>query len=153
LRLFFSRAKALEKKLGIVLWQLPPKYKVNTERLSKFLCLLKKYKVRNVFEFRDESWLCQDVYKLLKKHNAAFCLADYPVFKKAPPLTANFVYIRRHGAGAELYGGNYSTKQLRRDARDIRCWLKQKKDVYIYFNNDAHGYAVKNASKLKKILE
>lgn len=153
LTLFFSRAKALKKKLGVVLWQLPPRYKVNTKRLSDFLKLLKKYKVRNAFEFRDQSWLCEDVYKILKKHNAAFCFADYPEFAKSPPVTADFIYIRRHGAGGMLYGGNYSAAQLRKDADNIKKWLKQKKDVFIYFNNDAYGYAVKNAEQLKGMME
>ena len=67
-------------------------------------------------------------------------------------MFADFVYIRRHGTGARLYGGCYSNAQLKKDARMIKDFLRKGKYVYIYFNNDAHGYAPKNAMTLKKML-
>ena len=70
---------------------------------------------------------------------------------KIPP-TADFVYLRRHGA-TSLYSSNYSDTQLKREAVQIKEWSGLgKKDVYVYFNNDAMGYAVKNALTLKKMI-
>ena len=68
------------------------------------------------------------------------------------PETADFIYLRRHGATA-LYSSNYSDKQLKQDAAQIKKWTEVKKDVYVYFNNDAAGYAVKNGLKLKEFCE
>ncbi|MCD5401305.1 DUF72 domain-containing protein [candidate division NPL-UPA2 bacterium] len=153
LKILFARAKSLEKKFSVVLWQLPPKFKVNVERLKTFLKCLGKYKyTRHAFEFRNESWFCSEVFQALKDADMSLCLADWPRFEVDVPDTASFVYLRRHGATGELYSGCYSETQLSKDARGIKKWQNQGKDVYIYFNNDAHGWAVKNALTLSKML-
>ncbi len=108
--------------------------------------------IRQVFEFRHESWFCEEVYKLLKKYNVALCLADSPEFPTAEVVTADFVYLRFHG-GKILYGSRYSKKEIGAWAQKIKKWTKQGFDVYAYFNNDAFGYAVENAKELKKLLK
>jgi uncharacterized protein YecE (DUF72 family) len=104
-----------------------------------------------VFEFREPSWLSPEVLSVLEKFNVALCLADWPDVSVEEPITADFVYVRRHGAGS-LYAGSYSRIALRRDADRIRGWLGQGRSVYIYFNNDANANAVANALTLKELL-
>ena len=153
LKLFFSRVKLLKGKLGPVLWQLPPSFKADSKRLVNFLKCLKRYKgVRHVFEFRNETWYSTEVLDMLKGEGMALCSADWPSFAKDVNVTADFIYFRRHGQGAKLYGGCYTNRQLKKDAGIIKKHLKEKRDVYIYFNNDAHGYAVKNALGLKGLM-
>ncbi len=154
LKNFFKRASLLRKKLSVVLWQLPPNFKIDTKRLASFLNNLKKYKnVRNAFEFRHPSWLNNEIFEKLDKMKCSICLADWPEFEEKIPALGNFVYLRRHGVGGELYGGCYSNAQLKEDACLIKDWAKQGKDVYIYFNNDSQGWAVQNAFTLQKILK
>ncbi|MBL7156948.1 MAG: DUF72 domain-containing protein [Candidatus Omnitrophica bacterium] len=153
LKLFFSRAGLLREKLGPVLWQLPPSFKADPKRLQAFLKNLKKYKkVQHVFEFRNETWYCKEIFDMLKDARFALCSADRPDFSKDIQITADFLYLRRHGQAAKLYSGCYSAKQLENDAEIIKKNLKEKRDVYIYFNNDTDGYAVKNALELKRLV-
>jgi len=149
LELFFSRTKALREKLSVVLWQLPPNFKPNIERLKQFVDKLEKIApCRQVFEFRHSGWFCKGVYAILKKHNMALCRADWPEYSNSAPDTANFIYIRRHGQAGNLYGGCYSREQLQKDIDYIR---EKKKDSYVYFNNDAEGWAIKNAISLREM--
>ncbi|MFC1767844.1 DUF72 domain-containing protein [Candidatus Margulisiibacteriota bacterium] len=153
LRIFFEQSKPLKSKTKVVLWQLPPNYKKDIKRLGTFLKELKKYKgYRNAFEFRNETWFYDEVYNLLKKHKATLCFADWPKLDYPDPTIFDYIYVRRHGphVGA-LYTANYSNKDLKEDAKNIKKWLKAGKDIYFYFNNDAVGYAVKNALVLKKL--
>ncbi len=149
---FFHTTSPLLEKLEVVLWQLPPNFVVNLKSLGDFIEAIKQYRVRHVFEFRHKSWINRKVFKMLSESNIAICMADWPEFINELPLTADFVYIRRHGE-AGSYATNYSTEQLKRDAKRIKNYLKLDKDVYIYFNNDAFGYAPKNAMELRDILE
>lgn len=152
---FFDNAIGLGDKLSIVLWQLPPNFSANPERLTKFCETLKKNAVattvRHTFEFRHESWFLVDVYKILRDFGYALCIADSPVWPLVEEATTDYIYIRFHG-GHELYGSNYSDAELKNWAKKIKKWLAEGKDVYAYFNNDAHGYAVQNAKKLKELL-
>jgi uncharacterized protein YecE (DUF72 family) len=151
LELFFSRAKHLKGRLGPVLFQLPPHFKVNLERLEIFLSALKRYrKVRSVLEVRDASWLVSPVFDLLRKHRTALCFADWRDTHVTEPVTADFVYVRRHYGQAG--GGNYSKSDLNRDVRQIRDWLGSGLDVYIYFNNDMGGHAIRNATYVRQAL-
>lgn len=151
LRKFFSRVVKLEEKLGPILFQLPPRWKVNIERLATFLSQLPSG-YRYVFEFRDPTWYTTEVLELLKKWNCAFCI--YHLERHLSPLevTADFVYIRLHGPGNK-YQGSYNSRALKTWAARCKNWLKNKKDVYIYFDNDQAGYAVKNARELRKLME
>ena len=149
---FFNATAPLLEKLDVVLWQLPPNLKLNMKNLEEFVENLKRYNVRHVFEFRHKSWLSKKVFKLLSTANIAVCIADWPAFIEDPPITADFVYIRRHGEGGN-YSTNYSSEQLKKDAKMIKDYLKLGKDVYYYFNNDAFAYAPKNAIELKMRVE
>lgn len=148
---FFSGVLHLGEKLAAVLWQLPPGLACNTERLARFLECLQPYPVRNALEFRHESWLKEEVLELCHAHNAAICMADWPPFIDTPPLTADFVYIRRHGYEGR-YSSCYTAGELEDDARRIRACLATGRDVHIYFNNDCHGYAPRNALELVALL-
>ncbi|KAF0216250.1 MAG: hypothetical protein FD174_3704 [Geobacteraceae bacterium] len=149
---FFDAALHLGEKLKVVLWQFPPQFAANLERLSTFLELLARYPVRNTLEFRNASWLAADVVDLCREHNVGLCMADWPEFIDEPPVTADFVYIRRHGHGGD-YAGCYSRDELGRDARRIRGYLGEGRDVFIYFNNDAYGFAPQNARELMGMLK
>ena len=149
---FFNVTAPLMEKLDVILWQLPPNLKLNIKNLEDFIENLKQYPVRHVFEFRHKSWLSKKVSKLLSAANIAVCMADWPDFIDDLPVTADFVYLRRHGEGGN-YSTNYTPEQLKHDAKRIKEYLKQGKDVYFYFNNDAFAYAPKNAIELRTILE
>ncbi|MGE5894043.1 MAG: DUF72 domain-containing protein [bacterium] len=150
LRLFFAGALHLKDKLEIVLWQFPPAFRADIERLKKFIKLLRKYPVRNTLEFRNETWISEEVIDLCGKQNISLCMADWPAFLENLPVTSDFVYIRRHGAGG--HDACYSRAELKKDAQRIKQFVKQGKDVYIYFNNDAFGYAPANAKELASLL-
>lgn len=146
---FIKNAESLGKKLGPILFQFPPSFKADLKRLEAFLKILPK-KHRFAFEFRHPSWFCEEVYKLLKKYRTALCIADSPGYPKEIKATAGFVYIRMHGS-KKLFSSEYTPKELQEWAGIIKAFLKQKKDVFVYFNNDAAGFAVKNATQLLKM--
>lgn len=150
LKRFFTAIEGLKKHLGPILFQLPPNWKVNSERLEAFLKSLPKGH-RYTFEFRDESWLREDIYALLRKHNAAFCIYELDHFLTPSLITADFLYVRLHGPGS-AYSGNYSKAALKKWASLFQKEAKKGKDIYCYFDNDQAGYAPKNALELMKIL-
>jgi uncharacterized protein YecE (DUF72 family) len=144
---FFRAIENLGKKLGPIVFQLPPGWRCNADRLDSFLKAL-PHKHRYSFELRDSSWHNQDVYTLLRRHNAAFCIYELAGFQSPGEITADFVYVRLHGPlGA--YQGSYTKDHLAGWARQIRRWQQILKDVYLYFDNDQSGFAALNASELK----
>jgi uncharacterized protein YecE (DUF72 family) len=149
---FFSAALELKEKLGTVLWQFPPRFRADSQRLRRFLKLLDGYPVRNTLEFREESWICDETVSLCREHNVPLCMADWPEFLVETPLTADFVYIRRHGRNGD-YATEYGQGELAADAGRIRGYLERGRDVFIYFNNDALGHAPKNAWELTGMLD
>ena len=155
LSLFFDHASPLKEKLGVVLWQLPPRFKLQKERLEEFCVLLStlpRAKLhRHTFEFRDESWICGEAFRILEEFNFAFCMAHGAGLPLAERATSDFIYLRLHG-GEVLYGSNYSDRELKRWAEKIEGWKAKGKAVFVYFNNDAYGFAVQNALTLKEIL-
>lgn len=154
LKLYFKRARLLRDKLSVVLWQLPPRFKKDAPRLAGFVRALKGYRsTRHAFEFRDATWFDEEVYEILHGAGAALCMADWPRYDVKVPETADFVYLRRHGPeGGRLYTGCYPRSDLQRDAQAIKRWLAGGTDVYIYFNNDELGWAVKNALDVKRFI-
>ena len=152
---FLRRAAGLEEALGPILFQMPPSGRANPARLNLFLEYLRHQAilpdVQVAFEFREGGWLAPEVLAALEKANVALCLADWPELNVDGPITADFVYIRRHGSGG-LYAGSYPRSALRREADRIRGWLGEGRSVYVYFNNDAEGHAVANALTLKELL-
>lgn len=139
-----------------LLVQLPPNLNRDLERLGSFLDLLKSKTGRGwkiAVEFRNEDWLSTDVYHLLDKHRAAICLHDMPGKAAVDnPNDASFVYFRRHGFHDGRYDGCYKDSQLQADAEAVQTWLDRGKTVFGYYNNDAHGYAVRNARALSSML-
>ena len=151
LALIEQRLKILGKKAGPVLFQLPPQFKANPERLASFLKLVPE-RWRIAFEFRDESWYGDEIFALLKKHNASLCLSDHRDAPAPWRVTANFVYVRGHGPGGH-YRGHYSEKTLRDWARHCRRWQRRGRDVYVYFDNDQKSAAPFDAAKLERMLD
>ena len=147
---FFEAIQILGSKLGPVLFQLPPRWHVNADRLRAFLRTLPK-SPRFAFEFRDPSWFAPEIYAALAEHHAAFCIYDLAGLQSPIETTTDFVYIRLHGPGGP-YRGKYDDRALRAWARRCRAWIKAGKDVYCYFDNDERGYAVQDALELQQML-
>ena len=146
---FFSRINLLKGNLGPILYQLPPRWGCNVERLETFITALPKDKI-HVFEFRDDSWHTEEVFETLDKHQASFCIHDMPHVKCPKLAIGKVAYLRFHGAQA-IYQGGYPARTLKKWADWISNQSK-KRDVYVYFNNDAEGHAVEDAIRLKEIL-
>ena len=146
--LFLDRAERLNDRLGPILVQLPPAWKCDLPRLSAFLDAAPKQH-RWAVEFRNPTWLNDGVYALLRRHNTALCIHDL-IPNHPHVLTADWLYLRYHGASAE--GGDYSHQALTAQADFIQRHVADKLDVYAYFNNDAYGFAVKNALDLKRYV-
>lgn len=143
------RVEGLGEKLGPILFQLPPHWHVNVERLQAFLTALPPT-YRYSFELRDATWHRPEVYEVLRQHNAAFCIYDLAGFQSALEITADFAYIRLHGPGG-AYQGSYSEEALQEWARLIKQWSATLKAIYVYFDNDQAAYAVYNALRLKEL--
>jgi uncharacterized protein YecE (DUF72 family) len=141
-------ALLLKEKLGAILWQFPPSFKCSIKTLELFIKNINNYNVKNCFEFRNNTWICDEIIDLCKSYNIALCIADWPEFLKNVPLTADFIYIRRHGKSGS-YASCYTEDALREDANFIKTHLIDKNYIFIYFNNDFNAYAPKNASTLK----
>ena len=147
---FLPRAEHLDKKLGPILFQLPPHWHVNVERLQGLLEILPRQH-RYAFEFRELSWLTPEVNRTLARFNAAFCIYELAGYETPLEVTADFAYVRLHGPDGQ-YQGNYTPARLRRWAKWIEQQAKKMKAIYVYFDNDQAGYAVKNALSLRKMV-
>jgi uncharacterized protein YecE (DUF72 family) len=147
---FFERAAELGRKLGPVLYQLPPRWAPELHRFHHFLKALPPRR-RHVVEFRDPAWYSEEVFELLERHRVAMCLHDMKGSESPRRRVGPFLYVRFHGAGAK-YGGRYGDEQL----GDWANWLSGQKeagaDVYAYFNNDWGGHAPRDALRLREIL-
>lgn len=144
---FLDRAERLGKHLGVILVQLPPSWSVNVERLEQFLAH-RPGRHRWALEFRHESWLCRQVFDLLRNQKVALCIHDM-IADHPREITADWVYLRFHGPGP---WGDYPYQALSASARRIRSWRQEGLDVHAYFNNDAHGHAVHNALDLRRYV-
>jgi len=142
----------LGARRGVLLVQLAPGHTRDDARLDYFLARLPDW-MRVAVEFRHPSWLDEAVFDLLERHRAAYCVmsgAHLPCVLRA---TADFVYVRMHGPDPEhLYGGSYSDADLGWWAERIREWQAGGRGVYVYFNNDGAGHAVRNAATLRGLL-
>jgi uncharacterized protein YecE (DUF72 family) len=151
LRKYFSRIKPLQKRIGPVLWQLPPFMKKSPERLEKFLKILPKDYCHAV-EFRHASWYeGKDAFDLLRKYKAAHVNLSSLRMPMNLTATADFVYIRFHG----LENGaahDYTRAELEPWARFIRRQSRAGKNVYAYFNNDLNVHAPDNAKMLMEMI-
>jgi uncharacterized protein YecE (DUF72 family) len=147
---FLSRVNILDGKLGPILFQLPPNWHVNAERLESFVSALPRRR-QYVLELRDLSWYVPAVFTVLKRYDIALCLHDWHGSRWPVAITANFAYIRLHGATG-YYAGNYTRKMLQEWARQIKEWQISLKQIFVYFNNDVGGYAIRNAQTLQALL-
>jgi len=148
---FIHRASQLGDKLGPILFQLPPNWKINIERLATFLAGLPE-NYRYTFEFRNPSWYTEETYQLLRRYHCAFCIYELAGHTSPIETTAGFVYVRLHGPGGK-YQGSYTDETLATWARRCRTWQKERKDVFFYFDNDQKAYAAFNALTLKKLTD
>jgi uncharacterized protein YecE (DUF72 family) len=174
LQTFFEPAGKLGIGLAAVLWQLPPRFPANPKRLDAFLASAaaawarrsrRARPLRQAVEVRDRSWLSDDVYDVLRRHDAALVTADAPFRLLADPMqpadedpgtvirvpaVSSWVYMRRHGPGGG-HRGSYTDSHLGRDARAIAAWAKDR-DVFVFFNNDQGGHAPRNAAALSRMV-
>jgi len=148
---FLPRINVLGDKLGPILFQLPPHWHFNLERLKSFLQALPR-EFRYTFEFRDSTWWRKEVYDTLKKHGAAFCIFELAEQLSPKQVTADFVYVRLHGP-ENAYQGKYDSQELAGWAGAFSSWEKQGKQIYCYFDNDEKGYAAQNALTLQDMFK
>ena len=147
---FLEMARGFGKKLGPIVFQLPPSWSMNEERLAGLLkALPTKYKY--AFEFRHPSWHTPAIYRALRKFNAALCIFEIAGMQSPLEVTADFVYVRLHGPG-KAYQGKYSPGALHRWAERIEEWTSEHRKVFFYFDNDQSGFAAENAVELSQLI-
>jgi uncharacterized protein YecE (DUF72 family) len=148
---FLEVIQVLKPKLGPILFQLPPRWGFNLERLKAFLDVLPaghKY----AFELRNPSWHDPRAYEAMAERGAAFCMYELAGTRSPKEVTAGFVYIRLHGPDG-AYQGQYSTESLSGWAGAISAWARQGREVFCYFDNDEAGYAPRDALRLQEMLK
>jgi uncharacterized protein YecE (DUF72 family) len=154
LPLLYARIAPLLRspKLGPLLWQLPPTFAYDPDRLAGALAHTHDGH-RHAFEFRHPSWFRAETYALLREHGAALVIGDRPEVHafQTHELTADFTFVRFH-AGTRGRNGNYSAAELDEWAARL-AGLAREVDVYAYFNNDWEGFAPRNAALLKRLLQ
>ena len=148
---FMSRVALLKEKLGPLLYQLPPGLHRDDGILTKFLASLPR-ELKHAIEFRHESWLTEDVFDILRRHHVGFCVFDMPKLTSPLASTADFAYIRFHGSDS-LYSSSYSDEEMADWSEKIAKLAENLESVYIYFNNDIAGYALRNAVAIREYLE
>lgn len=148
---FMERAAALRKKRGPILLQLPPSYHANLALLDGALALFPD-DVRVAVEFRHPSWYTEETRALLERHKVALCLADSPRRKQPLWRTADWGFVRFH-EGRGTHAPGYERDALRRWVAKVADTWGSAGDVYVYFNNDAFGYAIKDAITFAELAE
>jgi uncharacterized protein YecE (DUF72 family) len=142
----------LGDRRAVLLVQLHPAHQRDDIRLDYLLARLPPW-MRVAVEFRHQSWHDEAVYDRLERHGAAYCVmsgAHLPCVLRA---TASFVYVRMHGPDTgHLYAGSYCDDDLRWWAHRVGEWAASGRDVFVYFNNDDHGHAVRNAERLREFV-
>jgi uncharacterized protein YecE (DUF72 family) len=151
LKNILGRARQLGPHLGPVLYQLPPHWHCNPDRLATFLAALPR-DLTHVVEFRDPSWYTEEVRGLLQEHGVGFCIHDMKGQVCPRWATGPLVYLRFHGPTQVAYAGRYGTDPLREWAGTIREYLDAGRDVFVYFNNDDRAFAVADARELRQLL-
>jgi uncharacterized protein YecE (DUF72 family) len=137
-------------KLGPILWQLPANFHRDDERLADALARL-PHTLAHCFEFRHASWFHEDVYAILREYDVALVIGDAPDRPfQAIEFTAPWTYVRFHH-GHRGRRGNYSERELRAWATRIRGWPVEQ--AWLYFNNDWEAFAVRNAERLRELLD
>jgi len=141
-------ALGLGNKLGAVLWQLPPFLRKDLDRLKAFAETLDEWRDPwHVMEFRHTSWFDEETAKVLEQNKLVNCVSDAGKFERWDAVTAKCVYIRLHGK-PRTYADSYSNHELAQWAKKIETWLDEKREVYVFFDNDIEGAAPQNALTL-----
>ena len=145
--------RVFQKKLAVVVWQLPARFSRDVPRLDRFVrTLTKKWRaVRHSVELRDTSWFTDDVAEVLSAHDIAVCQSDAAGWPMWDAVTTDLVYIRLHGH-TRTYASRYSSGSLDAWSRKIRCWMDEGRDVHVYFDNDSEGAAPYDALRLMERL-
>jgi len=139
-------------KRAVLLVQLAPQQACDYQRLAYFLEQVPQW-MRVAIEFRHPSWHNDAIFALLEQHQAAYCIMSGAQLPCILRVTAPFVYVRLHGPDTNhLYGGSYSDDDLHWWADRIQEWAGTGKDVFVYFNNDGAGHAVRNAQTLQHLV-
>lgn len=141
-------APVLAEKMGCFLFQFPPSYHYSTSRLKSIVTQLDPAK-RNVVEFRHRTWWREPVYRALAERGIAFCAVSAPRLPETFPVNQPLLYVRFSGR-TQWYRHDYSLEELTAWAERIRA--SGADEVWIYFNNDRQGHAIKNALMLRRIL-
>ena len=137
---------------GVLLVQLHPEQRRDDARLDSFLGSVPAL-IRVAVELRHPSWNDPAVYGILASHHAAYVVMSGAGLPCIPQATTDLVYVRMHGPDPDsMYAGSYPEKDLRRWAGLIAEWDNDGRDVWMYFNNDSHGHAVRNALLLRDLL-
>jgi uncharacterized protein YecE (DUF72 family) len=142
--------RRLGPTLGPILYQLPPRFRINLERLESFLKLVPK-DVAIVFEFRDKSWLVPETLDLLDRYGASFCVHDMAGSATERRAVGPIAYVRFHG-GAGKYWGRYPDATLLGWTDWIVDQARQGRPVWCYFNNDIDAHAIDDAQTLKAMV-
>jgi uncharacterized protein YecE (DUF72 family) len=145
-----SPFRHLGETMGPVLYQLPPRFKLNLERLESFLTIVPK-DVINVFEFREPSWYTDAVFAMLDAHGASFCAHDMPGSASARLAVGPVAYLRFHG-GIAKYWGRYRDDHLLAWADWIADQARSGRSVWAYFNNDPEAHAIADAQTLRAMV-
>ena len=158
LQYIFESTQVLKEKIGAIVIQLPPSFKLDLEKLEAFLIFFtkearsKEYIFDIAIEFRNKYWFVEEAYVLLRKYNVALVAAQSSRYPGAREITADFAYIRLHGP-KELFASKYTAEELQEWATYIKKIQKKVKRIYVYFNNDYYGYALVNAKELMELLQ
>ena len=141
-------ALGLGEKLGPILFQLQANFHLDLQRLTRFIAMLPDHP-RFAFEFRHDSWLIPSVCDVLRTHRIALCIPDHPKMPQMFEITSDFTYIRMH---LPSQGLGYGKRALQSWAERAAAWSAHGLDVFVYFNNDMEGHAIKDAQTLKDLL-
>jgi uncharacterized protein YecE (DUF72 family) len=142
--LVVESARGLGDKLGPILFQLQANFHLDLERLQRFLGMLPNDE-RFTLEFRHDSWLVPAVFELLRSHRIALTIPDHPKMPKSFEITSDFTYVRMH---LPPHGLGYGRQALVPWADRVVVWRRNGLAVFVYFNNDMEGHAIKDAQTL-----
>ena len=142
----------MKTRIGPVLIQLPEIVHFHPELTEEFYRILKtKSDYRFAIEVRHDSWFSDESIYLMNKYGMSLVFAQSSQFPYFEAVTANDIYVRFHGPGS-LYDSSYSDSFLADYSEKIRKWKAEGHLIWVYFNNDIHGYAFQNARTLMEIV-
>jgi uncharacterized protein YecE (DUF72 family) len=146
----FRAIEPIAEQTAALLFQLPPWFQADAKRLRQFLAKMPA-DYRYAFEFRHDTWFCEEVYDVLRDAHAALCFWELKGKLSPLEITADFIYARLHGPETRAYRGSYPVRTLQKWGERVRQWRRSKKDVLFYFDNDEKGYAPHDAQRLGEI--